>query len=136
MRPPVINPERPLMPNAPPASHLPLNPITYLTLAIDSVAPLIKIKGYRGLAGGGQALQIPIPMAVKQRRRTALKWILDTAEKKPFKGSGKGGFAQRIAEELVAIVEGRSGVWEKRGSIHKLGVGARSNLIRLAARKR
>ena len=118
------------------ASHLPLDPVLYLTLAIDSVAPLLKIKAYRGLAGGGAALQIPIPLAVKQRRRMAVKWILDAADKKPFRGSGKGGFAQKVAEEIMAIVEGKSSVWEKRGSIHKLGVTARSNLGKLSARSR
>ena len=135
-RPPVINPDRPLLPNAPPPSYLPLDPIAYLTVAIDSVAPLLKIKSYRGLAGGGQALQIPVPLAVKQRRRAALKWILDSAEKKPFKGSGKGGFAQKVADELVAIVEGKSALWERRGTLHKLAVGARSNLGKLNARRR
>ena len=55
-------------------------------------------------------------------------WILDAASKKKFRGSGKGGFAQKVAEEIVAIVEGKSGVWERRGGIHKLGIAARSNL--------
>ena len=134
MRPPTFNPEKPLLANAPPASHLPLNPIIYLTLAIDSVAPLLRIKSYRGLAGGGAALQVPVPLAVRQRRRMATKWILDVANKKIFRGTGRGGYAQKIAEELVAIVEGRSSVWDRRGSLHKLAVGARSNLSKLNIR--
>ena len=32
---PKINPMRPLLPGAPPPEHLPLNPLLYLTLAID-----------------------------------------------------------------------------------------------------
>ncbi|KAL8660783.1 MAG: hypothetical protein Q9202_006205 [Teloschistes flavicans] len=126
--PPTVNPERPLLPGAPPASHLPLNPILYLTLAIDSVAPLLRIRSQKGLAGGGAALQMPMPLALRQRRRQAVMWILDAASKKPTRGSGRGGFARKVAEELVAIVEGRSGVWERRSVIHKAAVGARANL--------
>ena len=66
---PTINPQRPLLPGAPPPSHLPLNPILYLTLAIDSVAPLMRIRSQRGAAGGGVALQIPVPLGLRQRRR-------------------------------------------------------------------
>ncbi|KAI4192166.1 MAG: hypothetical protein LQ346_004437 [Caloplaca aetnensis] len=126
--PPTFNPERPLVPGSPPASHLPLNPILYLTLAIDSVAPLLRIRAQKGVIGGGASLQLPVPLSLRQRRRQAVMWILDAASKKPARGSGRGQFAQRVAEELVAIVEGRSGVWERRGGIHKLAVSARANL--------
>ena len=126
--PPRVNPERPLLPGAPPASKLPLNPILYLTLAIDSVAPLIRVRAQKGIAGGGAALQIPMPLALRQRRRQAVMWILNVVSKKPSRGSGKDRFAQRVAEELIAVVEGRSGVWERRSLVHKLGVSARANL--------
>ncbi|KAL8952905.1 MAG: hypothetical protein Q9222_001195 [Ikaeria aurantiellina] len=126
--PPAVNPDRPLLPGSPPASHLPLNPILYLTLAIDSVAPLLRIRSQKGMAGGGVALQVPMPLALRQRRRQAVMWILDAASKKPSRGSGRGGFAQRVAEELIAIIEGRSGVWDRRGGVHKLAVSARASL--------
>ncbi|KAF2003696.1 30S ribosomal protein-like protein S7 [Amniculicola lignicola CBS 123094] len=126
---PTINPARPLLPGAPPPSHLPLNPILYLTLAIDSVAPLIRIRSQRGAAGGGVALQIPVPLGQRQRRRTAVEWILNAAGRRRNAGSGKDGFAKKVAEELVSVVEGRSGVWDRRGGVHKLGVAARANIV-------
>lgn len=126
--PPTYNPNRPLLPGAPPASHLPLNPTLYLTLAIDSVAPLLRIRSQKGAAGGGVALQIPVPLGLRQRRRQACEWILDAAQKRKSRGSGKDMFAQKVAEELIAVVEGRSTVWEKRQGVHKLGTTARSNL--------
>ncbi|KAL8974369.1 MAG: hypothetical protein Q9197_001386 [Variospora fuerteventurae] len=126
--PPTLHPDRPLIPGSPPASHLPLNPILYLTLAIDSVAPLLRIRAQKGMAGGGASLQVPVPLSLRQRRRQAVMWILDAASKKPARGSGRGQFAQRVAEEVVGIVEGRSGVWDRRGGIHKLAVSARANL--------
>ncbi|KAK5174221.1 uncharacterized protein LTR77_001301 [Saxophila tyrrhenica] len=129
---PTYNPSRPLLPGAPPASHLPLNPILYLTLAIDSVAPLLRIRSQRGAAGGGVALQIPVPLGLRQRRRQAMTWILDAAGKK----GTREAFAQRIASEVVGVVEGRSQVWEKRQGVHRLGVVGRSNLMGIGGRRR
>jgi small subunit ribosomal protein S7 len=126
--PPVINPARPLLPGAPPSTHLPLNPALYLSLAIDSVAPLLKIRSIRGAAGGGAALQLPSPLGPRQRRRTAIMWLLEAVNKKRSRGSGKGQFAQRIAEEVVSVIEGKSSMWQRRDAIHKLGVSSRANL--------
>lgn len=126
--PPTPDPRRPLLPGAPPANHLPLNPILYLTLAIDSVAPLLRIRSQKGAAGGGVALQIPIPLSVRQRRRKAMMWILDVATSKSSKGSGRTMFPHKVADELIAIIEGRSAVWDRRSALHKLGVAARANL--------
>ena len=74
------------------------------------------------------ALQIPVPLGLRQRRRQAVQWILDAASKRRSRGSGRGGFAQKVAEELIAVVEGKSGVWDRRGGVHRLGVSARANL--------
>jgi len=126
--PPTPNPARPLLPGAPPPSHLPLDPIGYLSLAIDSVAPLLRLRIQKGAAGGGAALQIPVPLGLRQRRRQAVTWILDAANKKTSRGSGRGQFAQRFAEEIISVVEGRSNVWEKRQLVHKTGTSSRANL--------
>ncbi|KAF2220481.1 ribosomal protein S7 domain-containing protein [Elsinoe ampelina] len=126
--PPTYSPQRPLMPGAPPAAHLPLHPVLYLTLALDSLAPLMRIRSQRGAAGGGAALQIPVPLTVRQRRRQAFKWILDSASKKPNKGTGKWDFSRRVADEIIAVVEGKSALWERRTGVHKVATTARSNL--------
>ncbi len=55
-------------------------------------------------------------------------WILDVVSKKRTIGSGRKMFAHKVADELIAIVEGRSGVWDRRNAVHKLGVAARANL--------
>ncbi|KAM3440963.1 hypothetical protein NHJ13734_003027 [Beauveria thailandica] len=125
---PTFSPKFPLLPGTPPASHLSLNPILYLTVAIDSVAPLIRVKPIAGAAGGGRALDMPQPLTVRQRRRRAFTWILEAVEKKPSKGSGRAQFAHRLAEEIIAVVEGRSSVWDKRKLVHKQGTTARANV--------
>ncbi|KAF9885780.1 low-affinity phosphate transporter [Aspergillus nanangensis] len=127
--PPQPNPKRRLLP-APPGPQLPLNPVLYLTLIVDSVAPLIKIRQQKGLAGGGASVQLPVPLLQRQRRRTAMRWIIDASDKRR-----DSQFAQRVANELVSVAEGRSGVWDKREQVHKLGVAGRSNLA-LAANRR
>jgi small subunit ribosomal protein S7 len=132
---PKLNPQRPLLPGAPPASHLPLDPVLYLTLAVDSVAPLIRIRGYSGIAGGGKKLDVPSPLALRQRRRTAFQWILDVVEKKKSKGSGRTMLAHKVAEEIVAIAEGRSSVWDKRNLVHRQGTTARANIASVARRR-
>ncbi|KKY19406.1 putative 30s ribosomal protein s7 [Diplodia seriata] len=126
--PPTISPQRPLLPGSPPPSHLPLNPVLYLTLAIDSVAPLMRIRSQRGAAGGGMALQIPVPLGLRQRRRKSVEWILESASKRRNTTSGKGAFAMRFANELIAVVQGTSSVWLKRDGVHKVAIGARANL--------
>ena len=125
---PIYSPKFPLLPGTPPASHLPLNPILYLTIAIDSVAPLIRIRRISGAAGGGRALEMPDPIALRTRRRTAFQWILDVVNSKPSKGSGRKQLPVRIADEVIAVIEGRSSVWEKRRVVHKIGTAARANV--------
>jgi small subunit ribosomal protein S7 len=133
--PPSIDPKRPLLLLNTPASALPLNPVLYLTLAIDSVAPLMRIRSQRGAAGGGLALQIPVALGMKQRRRTAIKWILDAVKNKPS-GGGNEALAKKIADEIISIVEGRSGVWTKRDLVHRTGITARANVKWAMTRKR
>ncbi|RDA93871.1 hypothetical protein CP533_4536 [Ophiocordyceps camponoti-saundersi (nom. inval.)] len=125
---PIYSPKIPLLPGTPPAWHLPLNPVLYITIAIDSVAPLIDISKLAGAAGGGRALEIPRPLTLRQRRRIAFKWIMDAVENKPSRGSGRKQFPSRIASEIIAVVEGRSNAWEKRRAVHKQGTTARANV--------
>ncbi|OBT38740.1 hypothetical protein VE00_10682 [Pseudogymnoascus sp. WSF 3629] len=126
--PPVPSQARPLVPGSPPPIELPLNPINYLAVAIDSIAPLMRIRQQKGAAGGGMSLPIPVPMSLRQRRRTAIMWILDTVLKKKSRGSGPTMFAQRFADEIISVVEGKSGVWDKRAMVHKAATSARVNL--------
>ncbi|OJJ47748.1 hypothetical protein ASPZODRAFT_24645 [Penicilliopsis zonata CBS 506.65] len=127
--PPTLHPKRRLL-AGPPGPQLPLNPVLYMTMIVDSVAPLIKIRQQRGIIGGGAAIQIPVPLSLRQRRRTAIRWIVDASDKRR-----DSHFAQRVANELIAVAEGRSGVWDRRETVHKLGVVGRSNLALMNSRR-
>ncbi|KAI0477320.1 ribosomal protein S7 domain-containing protein [Xylariaceae sp. FL0804] len=132
--PPRPSPLRPLLPGSPPANQLPLDPVLYMTLAIDSVAPLLRIRPLRGQAGGGRALELPEPLPARARRRVALGWISSVVARKRSMGSGRTQFAARFAQELVAVVEGRSAVWDRRAALHKMATQARANLGHRMAR--
>ncbi|KAI0877390.1 ribosomal protein S7 domain-containing protein [Hypoxylon argillaceum] len=126
--PPNVSPLRPLLPGSPPPEQLPLNPLLYLTLAIDAVAPIVRVRSLKGLAGGGNALEVPQPLDARARRRQAITWILDIVNRKRSMGSGRNQFAARFGQEIVAVVEGRSAAWDRRQVMHKLGTAARANL--------
>lgn len=106
-----------------PRESLPLEPVQYLTALIDSVAPLVKIRQQRGIMGGGASMPIPIPLGKRQRRRTAIQWILAAAENRR-----EPKLADRVAKELISIAEGRSSSWERRQRVHKLAISARANV--------
>lgn len=71
----------------------------------------MKITAAKG-AGGTKDL-IPNPLNVRQRRRAALEWICDAADKR----KERDRLAVRFADEIVAVVEGRSSAWEKRTQV-------------------
>lgn len=105
-------------------SSLPLSPTLYLTVIIDSIAPLLKIRQRRGILGGGASLPIPVPLSERNRRRIAIKWVLDAAERRKEVSCG-----ERVAKVLVDAIEGRSqAVWDKRNTVHRMGVAGRSNM--------
>ncbi|KAJ5085947.1 hypothetical protein N7532_010718 [Penicillium argentinense] len=76
---------------------------------------LARAQKQKGIAGGGTAVQVPHPLTLRQRRRTAIKWIIDGSEKRR-----DAQLAHRVANELIAIAEGRSGVWDRRDGQHKI----------------
>jgi len=140
--PPAMNSARPLLSDASintthttapavPRANLSMSPIQYLTSVVDSVAPLVKIRQQRGVLGGGQSLPIPVPLRIKQRRRTAIKWIIEGSEKRT-----DVSLKERVAREIMAVASGSSGVWEKRAGVHRLAITARSNVRSNTARGR
>lgn len=84
---------------------------------------MLRIVQLKGLAGGGRSLPVPRPLAQRQRRRFSMKWIIDASGKRR-----DGRLAHRVAQELIAVAEGRSGVWDKRDQVHKMATVTRANL--------
>jgi small subunit ribosomal protein S7 len=96
------------------------------------VAPLVKVRQMKGVAGGGKTLPVPVPMGVKMRRRTAIKWILDSADKR-----NEVRLTDRVSREIINVAEGTSSTWEKRLIVHKVAVSSRINVkVMLATPRR
>ena len=75
------------------------------------------------MAGGGKSTPIPVPLNLKLRRRNALNWILENADKRI-----EAKLADRVAREIIAVAEGTSSAWDKRLMTHKAAVTARANV--------
>lgn len=119
---PQLNPLIPIIPSAPPAASLPGDPVAFLQTAIDSVAPLVKIISQK--ASGGFRDQVPMPLGLRARRRTAIVWIIQAADKR----KAKQGLAERLADEILAVMEGRSKAWDQRMQVHRTGTAGRANV--------
>lgn len=112
-----------LLPSAGPLNLLPLDPVQYLTAVFDSVSPLVRIRQEKGKGGGGTSLPIPVPVKVQYRRRTAMRWVLESANKRR-----EIKLANRVSREIINVAEGTSAAWDKRQAVHKAALTARINV--------
>jgi small subunit ribosomal protein S7 len=68
-------------------------------------------------------MPVPLPLNKRQRRRTAIQWILTAAESRR-----EQNLADRVAKELLNVAEGKGSAWERRQRVHKLAISARANI--------
>jgi small subunit ribosomal protein S7 len=80
------------------------------------------------MAGGGKALPIPVPIGIRWRRKAAMKWILDSADKRT-----EVRLADRVSREIINVAEGTSSAWDKRQLVHKQAMTARANIKAMMA---
>ncbi|KAJ2794396.1 hypothetical protein H4R20_006239 [Coemansia guatemalensis] len=100
--------------------HTNSDPFKLLSDAIDLSAPLMDT---RSAKVGSKIIQVPRALNLRQRRRKAILWLLDSADKR-----GERHFPQRLSGELQAIVNGNSSVLPKKLALHKLVIESRSNI--------
>ncbi|KAJ2710801.1 hypothetical protein H4R19_003567, partial [Coemansia spiralis] len=89
------------------------DPYRLMSDAINLVSPLMDTKGMR--QGGSKVVQVPRALYLRQRRRRAIVWLLESADKR-----NESSFSMRLSGELQAIVNGTSGVLDKKLALHKL----------------
>ena len=80
--------------------------------AIENIKPLLELKSRRI---GGANYQIPIEVNPERRLSLALRWLVNSARDRKEKG-----FAERLANELVAASTNQGGAIKKREDIHKM----------------
>jgi small subunit ribosomal protein S7 len=70
---------------------------------------------------GAKNVAKPVALGEKQRTRFALEWILEASERQ----SGQT-VEERLARELIAVVQGSSKALEKKEEVHKFAMVNRS----------
>nr|KIR48067.1 hypothetical protein I312_02583 [Cryptococcus bacillisporus CA1280] len=102
------------------STHLPPQPLLRQSILLAS--PSIKILSMRKSA---KTILTPRALNERQRTRQGIAWILKAAEK-----GRKGGVPrdQRIAKEVLAVLEGQSEVFKWLEDVHKVGYLNRSNM--------
>jgi small subunit ribosomal protein S7 len=95
------------------------DPLVVLTEAIESASPMLKLTSAKK---GSKVIHVPTALRERQRRRKAIVWILEGAEKRPEKT-----FEARLSGEILAVINGASSALTKKNSLHKLALANRAN---------
>ncbi|GAA5966824.1 hypothetical protein JCM21900_006103 [Sporobolomyces salmonicolor] len=99
-------------------------PLPILERALALTSPSIRMVGRRK---GTKVLQTPQPLTDKQRRRQAWLWIVEASDKR--QGAEKS-FGKRLAQEVLAVVNGQSEALKNLEARHRQGVTGRANVGR------
>ncbi|PVU97744.1 hypothetical protein BB561_000397 [Smittium simulii] len=96
------------------------DPYKVLADAIELGSPLMTLisKSKRQ-----NAEKVPYPLTIRQRRRQAIVWILEDSKKRR-----EHKFHERLAAEILAIINGTSGVLVKKLARHKAILASRSQI--------
>jgi ribosomal protein S7 len=96
------------------------DPLLVLKEAINKASPTVKILNKKK---GAKATQVPAPLNDRQKAFRAIKWIIEASDKRQ-----DHSFSVRLAQELLAVVNGNSPVLAKKEQLHRLAVASRANL--------
>ena len=95
------------------------DPLSALKEAIEKVSPLVKLIQRKQ---GSKNVPVPIPLNEKGRRRRAIQWMLESADKRSDRS-----FAARFAQEIAAVLDGTSSAFQKKDAVHRLALVNRAN---------
>lgn len=86
-------------------------PLPVIREAVAAAAPAVRTTSTRI---GAKAHFRPIALGEKQRTRFAVQWILNASEGKPGKK-----VEERLAREIIAVLQGSSEALKKKAEVHK-----------------
>ncbi|KAI9145602.1 ribosomal protein S7 domain-containing protein, partial [Paraphysoderma sedebokerense] len=96
------------------------NPSDLFAKAVELAAPLVECTSFKR---GSKVLQIPKALTERQKNRRGILWILEAAGKRSDKQ-----FEKRLANEVLAVLDGSSGVIAKKQQIYKTALANRTNV--------
>jgi len=79
---------------------------------IEQIVPTVEVRPRRV---GGSVYQIPMEVPYNRGRALAMRWLIDSASKRPDKTMG-----QRIGNEVLDANEGRGLALKKKQDVHKM----------------
>ncbi|KAF9653719.1 ribosomal protein S7 [Thelephora ganbajun] len=97
-------------------------PLPLLREAILAASPAVKCLTHRH---GAKNVHKPVALGEKQRTRFAVQWILEASDSKPGKT-----LEERLAREVIAVLEGNSKALAKKMELHRLAMVNRGNVPR------
>ncbi|KAF9181545.1 hypothetical protein BGZ51_005383 [Haplosporangium sp. Z 767] len=97
------------------------DPYQVMLDAIELASPMLKLTAVKK---GSKVLQVPTPMTERQRRRKAIVWIVEASDKR---SRAEKKFKDRLASEILAVVNGNSGALVKKNLLHKTALANRAN---------
>ena len=89
-------------------------PLPLLREAILATSPAVKCLTHRH---GAKNVHKPVALGEKQRTRFAVQWILEASDSKPGKT-----LEERLAREVIAVLEGNSKALAKRMELHRFAM--------------
>lgn len=87
-------------------------PIEIFELAMKNVGPVMEVRSRRV---GGANYQVPREVRPERRLSLAMRWILETAQKKKGKP-----MKEKLADELIAASKNEGEAVKKRENTHKM----------------
>jgi small subunit ribosomal protein S7 len=100
-------------------------PVSLVHQAVALASPSVRMVSMRKRA---KTIQQPRALNERQRTHAGVKWILQAAERGRSKTAPR---SQRIAREVLAIIDGSSDVVKKLEELHKTAMLNRCVLIQL-----
>ncbi|KAJ8495502.1 hypothetical protein ONZ45_g12827 [Pleurotus djamor] len=95
------------------------DPVPIFREAIRLASPAVKSLIHRVAS---KNVAKPVPLGEKERVRYAVQWILKASEKKPASTA-----EERLAREIIAIIQGNSDVLKTKEEVHRFAMVNRGN---------
>lgn len=80
--------------------------------ALSLLKPTVEVRSARV---GGATYQVPVEVKTDRGFALAMRWMVDAANSRPEKG-----MTQKLANEILEILEGKGGAIKKREDMHKM----------------
>ena len=91
------------------------DPLNLMHMAIENVKPNREVRSRRV---GGAAYQVPTPVRGERRQSLAIRWIIDSARKRP--NSQYHVFSEKLAAELMDAFQNQGGAMDKKNQMQKM----------------